>query len=302
MEPTFKGGKLINRYKIVGTLSALSSIHIGDGNMDSNPDRLPPPDDDKSDEVPKYSTVVTDVKGRAYIPGSTIKGRLRSWLTQIFSDFSLACLNSNKRAIALKDVAEELKEGKKTQLQIHSLLKQAELLFGSAINEGKAEFWDAPMETTPQLPPGISAQCYSGYDATRGTILLKSVAIDLVTGTAAKNKLFNYEVVPKGAKFSLTVAGQNLSEEELGMVLFALDGFNSFIYPVTLGAMGSVGFGRFAFDSLKIFYLCSENFKEWLLDAIQTGQAGYTKLPALSESEQTNIINTFKMKFMDRIT
>ena len=297
MEPTFKGGKFINRYKIAGTLTTLSPIHIGDGNMIRNPDRFIESDD----ETPMFGTVMTDAEQRAYIPGSTLKGKLRSWLTQIFCDLSLACPNTSDRAIELKEIVEQIKDEKKTKKQIHDLLRMTEYLFGSAVNEGKLEFWDSLMQTPPQVPENHLGKDYSGYDLGRGTILLKSVAIDPVTGTAAKNKLFNYEVVPSGAQFSLTVAGQNLSKEELGMLLFALDGFNSFIYPVTLGAMGSIGFGRASFDWPQVFLINTDNFKQWLEDALQHGHAGYSNLPILSKSEQDALIEKFKAQFMTYI-
>ncbi|MDM8539455.1 RAMP superfamily CRISPR-associated protein [Desulfococcaceae bacterium HSG9] len=298
MEQSFKGGTFINRYKITGTLKTISPLHIGNGDMIADEKRLPQSDERKKEKAHLFTTVITGCDKRAYIPGSTLKGNLRSWLTQIFCDLSLACVNTSKRALDLKKFAEELKD-KKTK--IGEQLKMTEYLFGSTVNAGKLEFWDAPMAAPPNIPAGHSPLAYSRFDSDRGTLIMKSVAIDPVTGTAAKNKLFNYEVVPRGAAFSLTVSGQNLTNAEMGMLLFALDGFNSFIWPVTLGGMGSVGFGRFTFNMKQISYLNGSNYSAWMEGALREGHAGYTKLPLLSEEEQEEYIEKFKSRFISRI-
>ncbi len=285
----FKGGSLVNRYKITGTLTTRSPLHIGDGGMMSDPSRLTL-EDDNGGEV-KFTTVVTDVRDRAYIPGSTLKGNMRAWATQIFTPLDLACVNDGKRAATLRDAINDKRSPG---------LTLAERLFGSAVNEGKLEFWDAPMLNPPQISQD-QRKVYLAYDGTRGTIILKSVAIDPATGTAAEKKLYNYEVVPEGAKFKLTISGQNLSDEELGMLIFTLEGFNSEIYPVTLGAMRSIGFGRFSFDMQAIYCLNQENLTDWLDKAIQSGHAGYEGLKQLSQEEQGEKIKNFKEKFSSAI-
>lgn len=301
MEQTFKGGKFFNRYKITATLTAKSPIHVGDGSMVSDPARLAPSKEDQKDESWKFTTVMTDAQGRAYIPGSTLKGNLRSWLTQIFGDLSLAALNDPSRAKLLRDVADEIENEKKAKAKIHGTLNMTEYLFGSAINEGKLEIWDAYMQTPPPYPNTGGPKASAGYDQTRGTILLKSVAIDPVSGTAEKNKLFNYEVVPEGARFELNISGQNLTPEELGMLLFAIDGFNSKIYPVTLGAMGSIGFGRVNTNNLLIFRLDEGNFDQWLKGALANGHAGYENLPVLTKTEQEKKIEEFTKQFSAKL-
>ncbi|WP_435548578.1 RAMP superfamily CRISPR-associated protein [Desulfobacterium sp. N47] len=286
----FKGGSFLNRYRITGILKTISHLNIGDGLMDSNELRVK---QKEGEDVPKFSTVMTDYRNRAYIPGTTIKGNLRCWLEQIFSDLMLTTINTPKRAEDLQDL---FKKNKNSNIILHDFLQKGEYLFGSSVNEGKLEFWDAPMNTPPPINQNQTL-AYSGYDQTRGTILLKSVAIDPETGTAAKNRLFNYEVVPQGMTFEITVCGQNLLPDELGMLLFALDGFNSEIYPVTLGAMGGVGFGRCRFSIKEIFYLDKNNYEAWIQSAIQSGHAGYNGLPKLAKEEQEKMIEDFRKSF-----
>ena len=296
----FKGGDFRNRYKIVGTLTTLSPLHIGDGGTGSDQSRFPQDEQNSDAETPQYTTVATDADGRAYIPGSSLKGCVRNWLSQIFSDMAdLSPLNTPQRAVELQKFAEEINHDKEL---IRKKLQMTEALFGTGLNAGKLEFWDAAMQAPPPLPQGRSALAYCGYDAGRGTLVLKSTAIDPKTGAAAKNKLYNYEVVPKGAVFEITVCGQNLEDDELGMLFFALDGFDSFIYPITLGAMGGIGYGRFHFQSEKICYLDQRNFQQWMTEAVKTGHAGYRALPQLPESDRQDRMNRFKDNFLPLIS
>ena len=312
----FKGGEFQNRYKITGTLETISPLHIGDGDMreDENRLHLVVKDDEKKEKVKKrlkkddlslkYSTVMIDAKQSAYIPGTTIKGNLRSWVERIFthSSLGLAETNDSERVRELYDIVEKIDipgDGGASRELLTSKLKINEYLFGSGANEGKLEIWDAPMVKKPRKAADQKPFDICGYDPSRGTILLKSVAINPVTGTAEKKKLYNYEVVPEGARFELTVAGQNLEEDELGMLLFALYGFNSQIYPVTLGAMGGVGFGRFVFKLDKVHCLDKKNFNAWVKSALQTGHAGYTDIPELGEEECRQKIQSFKHSFLE---
>ena len=296
----FKGGKFQNRYKIVGTLITQSSLHIGDGQRKSDQNRVPAPEQNAA--LPEFDTVATDLNERAYIPGSTLKGNLRAWLAQIFSappfeSMKIATTNSPQRATALRG----LQESNGAKDRIHNELHLVEYLFGSAVNEGKLEFWDSPMAQPPTLPKGKTPQAYCGYDPQRGTIVLKSVAIDPASGTAAKNLLFNYEVVPPGAQFRITIAGQNLAPVELGMLLFALEGFQSQIYPVTLGAMAGIGFGRMQFKLQSVFKLDPSNVTTWLESAVESGHAGYAGLAQLSDEERDSAVLTFRNAFMEAV-
>jgi CRISPR-associated protein Csm3 len=301
MDRCFKGGKFKNRYKITGTLTAKSPLHIGDGAMEADENRLPKTKDDK---IPEYSTVMTDVKGRAYIPGSTLKGNMRNWIEQLLTDFNLACINDVSRTkemeVNFENFMKKSKEMKEVYKKLHDVLKTSEHLFGSSTNEGKLEFWDAHMEKPPAIPANRSEIAYSGYSPEKGTIIMKSVVIDPVTGTAAKNLLYNYEAVPQGAVFNLTISGQNLDDDELGILLFVLEGFNSAIYPVTLGANNSIGFGRCAFKFGDIYHLDKNNLAEWIKKAVEKKHAGYEGLERLAEKQKDDKIKNFRASFLSK--
>ncbi|UZQ85934.1 RAMP superfamily CRISPR-associated protein [Thermoclostridium stercorarium] len=59
--------KFHNRYIVKGTIVAETPIHIGAGNESIDP-------------VETENAVIKDKDGKPYIPGSSLKGALRSWL------------------------------------------------------------------------------------------------------------------------------------------------------------------------------------------------------------------------------
>jgi len=59
--------KFQNRYVVRGIIVAETPIHIGAGNESMNP-------------VEPDNSVIKDKDGKPYIPGSSLKGALRSWL------------------------------------------------------------------------------------------------------------------------------------------------------------------------------------------------------------------------------
>ena len=126
-----------------------------------------------------------------------------------------------------------------------------------------------------------------GWDGTRLTYVDTSVAIDPARGTAKDKLLYKADVVPPGVTFELNLVAQNLSDEELGLVLLALEGFNSQIYPIQVGARGGRGYGRMEFKMGAIYRLERDGVKKWLKETLQaegtdTAPAGYFGLPKLN--------------------
>ena len=103
-------------------------------------------------------------------------------------------------------------------------------------------------------------------------------------------------MIPKGVMFKVTLVGQNLTDLELGMLLFGLEAFNSEIFPVTLGAMSNRGFGHLQWNLQEIYLLDQSNMKDWLSDAISENSAGYASLKPLGTSKN-ELIKKFKEAF-----
>src|SRR5207253_3238615 len=149
-------------------------FHLGSGEIVHHPDLTR---EEASQHVPvDISAVAIDARGRAYIPGSSLKGALRSWLTRQSVDDALV-----------------------------------ESVFGSRVESsreerslfaGKAEFLDALCDgAQADLPMPHVAH----WMASRRTGVSVGVAIDRRTRTAEDKKLFHREYVPPGISFDVVV-------------------------------------------------------------------------------------------------
>ena len=291
----FKGDDFENLYRIEGTFTAKSPVHIGTGEVrldqeigKAQKDKGGIAKDEKPHEIDQ---IERDHRGLPILTGSALRGIVRHYLLSLFRYF-----NDGKIASDPDYEAPQFKSMNQTQqkeyMKSASLLEQ---LFGTPFCESKIEFWDAPLIRKAEGNRYKS----KGWDSERQSYVVRSVSIDPVTGAAERNKLYSFDVIPPGLKFRLNAAGRNFSERELGMLLFGLEGFNSPIYPLTIGAMAGRGFGQMSFKLESIFRLVKEDFPGWMDLASRTDSAGYSLLSGLKlpDAEAGELIRTFKSKF-----
>jgi len=289
---SFRGSPFINRYRITGSLTTKSPLHIGSG-IPRKPEKW-----EKeligSDELNQISDVVRDFNNKPYLPGSSLKGVLRMYLLHLFQGFS-------DEVAAHHDWHDEAWIGTDSD-QAANMRKleddgsMLEKLFGTAIHAGKIDFWDASLNQKISS----DAQCRKkGWSDERQTYFTQSVAIDPTTGAAEAHKLYSFDLVPEGMAFSFDITGQNLSDAELGLLLFGLYAFNSEIYPITLGAMSARGFGRFAMKLGTVYCLenNSNDLKNWARLAMDMQHVGFNCIPKLDTDAQKEKISAFKRAF-----
>lgn len=335
MSRTLKGGEFHNRYRITGKLKTLAPLHIGTGKesntrldkpeekkreepkKESKPGKAPsiaaqfsrfagiaeetPKESKSKEEPPKVSTVIKDYRGKPLIPGSSLRGVMRHWLLDVLRGW-----RTNWAAVRDYTDDELLTLSQEKQIEkVTTEFSWLELVFGTPFNAGKIEVWDATC-----LTDDLSvADTLLYWDERSLTYVDTSVAIDPDTGTALDKLLYQAEVVPPGVIFELNLAGQNLSDEELGLVLLALQGFNSQIYPIRVGARGGRGYGRLQFMPDAIYYLPAEGLPKWIDESIEMNSfeaqpataetmsdAGYFALPKLDKAEQQALIRNVKAK------
>jgi len=286
----FKGDDFVNRYRIEGELTAVSPLHIGTGETRPEP-REKKDENTNNQETTEISTIARDITGLPYIPGSALKGNLRHYLLQIFRGGFQQIANDpdfESEYFRKMEQDDQIK-----YLGTASLLEQT---FGTPFAEGKVEFWDAPATNK------VSAKHFEkkGWNEETQCYVVKSVSIDPVTGAAEPHKLYAFEVSPPGLRYKVNVVGQNLMPEELGLVLFGLYGFNSEIFPLTIGAMSGRGFGRLKFEIKNIYCLENNDVKNWAKIAFNNNHAGYNALPKVDRSV-AEIIQDFKDKFLKKM-
>lgn len=283
MTKLLKGDPFKNRIRITGTLKTLSPLHIGTGETRSVTD--------ESGAERKISTIVTDHEGKPVIPGSSLRGVMRHWLLHTLQGVSDAWASMPNRDDLLE----------KTQPEQISVIREEfswlELLFGTPFNAGKIEVWDATCITGDIDHPNSLVE----WDNHRLTYVDTSVVIDPDTGTAMDKLLYKADVVPPGVCFQVNITGQNLMDEELGLVLLALKGFNSQIYPIRVGARAGRGFGRMEFVLQELCYLCADDVAAWIQGMIQdlgannhAHRGGYFALPTLDSAKHAQLIEQAK--------
>jgi CRISPR type III-B/RAMP module RAMP protein Cmr6 len=285
------------RIRLEGTLTATSPTHIGTG--ETRPvDRVKKNGENVTPESTDISMIARNCLGLPYLPGSAIRGVVRNYLLQIFRSLP----GNIAREKDFEPVLADAKAANKNQdVLFKEQYDEASLLekvFGTPLWAGKIECWDAAATGK------IDGSCFRDkeWDDERQCYLVRSVAIDPVTGAAEAHKLYTFEVAPAGLSYNVNIVGQKLDDAELGMLLFALNGFNSQIYPLTIGAMSGRGFGQMKYKLDKLYVLddSPEAVKEWAVQASEHDHAGYCGLPEKSADMQA-LIDTFKQQFVNAI-
>lgn len=225
--------KLTSIKKITGTLELVSGLHIGSGNTEMHIGGTDNP------------VIKNPDNQQPYIPGSSIKGKVRSLLEWQLGLVSL----TNGKPLGFGHVNDPKCPDRE---QAKTLLK----LFGGAPESGdkheelakeigptRLAFWDCALE--------------KGWveEMNRRNLLLTETkmenSIDRIQGVAANGSLRNTERVPAGAKFEfqLTLRVHDDEEKELlpllwrGLALLELTG---------LGGSGSRGYGKVKFATLEM--------------------------------------------------
>lgn len=307
MPRQLKGDSFTNRYRITGTLKTLTPLHVGTGEErdDLFSDAQRKRYTERMGRTPAVSTVIKDHRGKPMIPGSTLKGVMRNWLQTVLGpglNTWAAVHPYHATEFTALSVADRNK-------RIRDEFSVLELLFGTPLNAGKLEVWDTVC-LTADLPYDDHLL---NWNLKSLTYIDTSVAINPATGTALDKLLYKTEIVPPGVEFQLTLTAANLSQDELGLILIALQGFNSSIYPLRVGARSGRGYGQLQFTPGPVYRLKQQEIGGWLssllsaYDALQpaadgaqppaaaptvSADAGYFALPALDEAAQWELIST----------
>ncbi len=232
------------RYRIDGILKALTPLHVGSG---AERDGV------IGKENVKISAVFKDSEGLPCLPASTLKGKLRSAADQ-FPDQG------------------DLTRG----------------LFGTGEKDqeigGHLLFQDALLDTDlSKVPPLFEMPLENGtfplyWDASCFTYLSTGTALNRVTRTVEKHKLFYHETVPSGAVFRVSIFGEGLTDEELAFLLKLLEAFKK-EDGICLGGETAHGFGRMQWELPEVSGVTNEDeLREWL-NGTATGFDGFPRIP-----------------------
>jgi CRISPR-associated protein Csm3 len=227
--------KLIGKLILEGDIECRTGLHVGAGKG--------------SLEIGgSDNPVVKDAFGRPYLPGSTLRGKIRSLLEQ-----------SSGMAVPAELVYISRRKGQ--EVRIHQSDRPDDeicLLFGR--NPGRMErvhgetieasqatparlaVFDAPLD-----PESITPQMRENLDDELTEVKSEN-AIDRITSQANPRTL---ERVPAGARFHVRLVMDVLCEEDAPLFLRVLEGMR-LLEDDSLGGGGSRGSGRVAFSNLRL--------------------------------------------------
>ncbi|SDL41887.1 CRISPR-associated protein, Csx7 family [Clostridium cochlearium] len=247
-----------NKYVVIGTLKAKAPIHIGAGNSDFDPLQVD-------------NTIIRDNDGNPYIPGSSIKGVLRSYMETLIQSIDYPDLdNPNKKLRACfivndpclkNEFIEEVRRERKRRKEEENIDKEIAnkiynemcdvcKIFGSNYFASKLKIKDCKLKDE------------KAYVEKRD-----GVVIDRETGTSLDGRKYDFEQVAAGTNFDFYMTIDNLEKkhEELFKLIVSLlkNG------ELKIGGKTSVGLGTVKLENYDIYKLTKENIKEYLLNGFK---------------------------------
>ncbi len=245
-----KNGVFEKKVKITGTLAFETAFHIGSG---------------KEGELATNMGVLREANGRAILPGSTVKGSFRSFAERLSSHLGLSACLLDASLSDIKCVSDEAYRLKvyntfKTRTKEADKLKWVEentcdvcKLFGSPVHASRAFFSDGNL-----IRYGDSVQVRDG------------VCIDRDTETARHGAKYDFEVVPRGAVFSIAIDLENPNEKDLALIAAVIAEWE---HGFRLGGFTSRGLGRVRLTQTKaeqVDYTDHEQLKSYLINREMT--------------------------------
>lgn len=233
--------RFIGRVRLEGILRTATGLHIGAGGS--------------GDPLASDSPVVRNAAGQPYIPGSSLKGIMRSaaealfrggtpadgepnrsglWACDQVSGGKLACVDHDEEKRIRERLQKEAGEG--NPIDPRALAREVWdasctvcRLFGSPALAGRARFSDLPLVgDMPFLE------------------LRNGVGINRDRELAAPGVLYDFEAVPPDTRFRLTVVVDNPLDAEVGLLLYLFDQLHE--GNLALGGKTSRGLGRVRVD------------------------------------------------------
>ena len=246
--------KFQSRLNLEGKVETLTAIRIGAGRSTA--------------VVGSDLPVVRDTEGSPYIPGSSFKGVLRSYVESILRSIAnhrhIVCNPANHDEHCITpDEMEDLREKRNNQnwddqkfsTEILNKTCWACQLFGSLWYASKLQIRDLYVQ--PEFWFGQYLQ-------------RDGVAIDRDTETASDGKLYDYEVVPAGVLFNFQAIVDNAEDWQLGMLYLGLSAFEK--GELTIGGGSSRGLGVIELSLETAAYIKSSNIMEYLTKKDHKGE------------------------------
>lgn len=218
--------RLNDRYRLSGRLLAMTGLRIGGG--------------DRTQHAATQSPIIRDALGRPFIPGSSLKGVLRSGLESLLRGLDHRHLNAcdpfeDRCTASLEEKAKKSSQAPELD-EVVGKLCTACALFGSPLLAGRVFVRDLALEENGT----VATEIRDGVGIHR----------DLRVAQREQRAKFDFEVVPVGSRFELEMIVENPNLGQLGLVIEALAMLDR--GELLVGGLTSRGLGRVRVESLQL--------------------------------------------------
>lgn len=231
--------KFRNRVIITADLVCQTALRVGAGTASFLP---------TATDLP-----VVTVDGRPYIPGSSLRGVLRSHLERIVRTLEPDVRGGSGACDPLSEKDWCITSERMRQYRREARPKEdGDVWLAERIWKDSCRI--CRVFGSPWLASRVRVAdlfCLNGALPE----VRDGVAIDREK-EAVKNK-FDFEVVPPGSRFRLEVMGENLEEDELGLVLLGIRELEA--GRIALGGFKGRGLGRVGLEALRIRYVSADD-------------------------------------------
>lgn len=251
--------RLENRWTITATLRIKTALSVG-----SRASLMP-----TGSDLP----VIKTPEGVPFIPGSSLKGVVRSHIERILRtmkalgkkrngerlwacdplDEQARCVTAERKKSLLEQVGGE--DHRFTEL-IWNKSCTACRLFGSQWLASRVSFQDAMLANQDSL--------------LRLTEVRDGVGIDRDLGSAKPKIKYDFETVPQGAAFEMRIIVENADEWEVGLLVLALEAMGRSELPI--GGKTTRGLGWSKLADLKVQCLAQTQLLDYLIGTAQPAE------------------------------
>jgi CRISPR-associated RAMP protein (TIGR02581 family) len=254
-----------NRWLITATLRMKTALSVG-----SRASLLP-----AGSDLP----VIKTPEGVPFIPGSSLKGVVRTYVERVLRtldgmntqypgqrlwacdplDEDQRCVTGAQKKALFEQAGED--DARFTELIWHYSCTACRL-FGSPWLASRVAFQDAMLANRESL--------------LRLTEVRDGVGIDRDLGSAKTGIKYDFETVPAGAEFGITIVVENAEEWEVGLLLLALKAIEKGELPIGGKTTRGPGWGELV--DLKVQHVGKDNLLAYLTETAQPEQKDPTQL------------------------
>ena len=213
--------KFENKKIITGVITAIDPIHIGSSQREG------------MDPTQVDNSVIKDASGKPIIPGSSLKGVIRSNFEAVLRSVGKKACNvfdTRDKICLTNEELNSISNNKSTNYyekaeKMYDKSCDACKLFGGRGVASKLQFKDCAF---------IGEKCVYEYR--------DGVGIDRETGAAKGGAKYDFEIVPKGSKFTFYMTAENLDDDQKKYLDYILNVLES--GELSIGGMTTRGLGR----------------------------------------------------------